>query len=76
MFNVLSYSLQTDNIVKGRSDYRRVSNWMIGFIDTLYAPLGTTRNYSATAALHTVQFTVTHTLVFSVFTNRILATDF
>jgi hypothetical protein len=54
-------------------DYRRVSDWMIGFIDTLYTPLGTTRNYSAIAVLHTLQFAVTHALAF---TSRILATDF
>jgi hypothetical protein len=56
--------------------YRRVFDWMIGFIDTLYTPLGTTGNYSALAIPHTLQFTVTHTLGFSVFTSRILATDF
>jgi hypothetical protein len=33
------------------------------------------RQYSAIAALHTLQFTVTHALGFSVFTSRILATD-
>jgi hypothetical protein len=31
--------------------------------------------YSAIADLHTLQFTVTHALGFSVFTSRILATD-
>jgi hypothetical protein len=31
--------------------------------------------YNAIADLHTLQFTVTHTLVFSVFTSRILAMD-
>jgi hypothetical protein len=46
-----------------------------GFIDHLYTPLKTTSNYSAIADLHTLQFTVTHTLGFSVFTSRILATD-
>jgi hypothetical protein len=55
--------------------YRRVLDWMIRFIDTLYTPLGTTGNYSATADLHTLQFTVTHALGFSLFTSRILATD-
>jgi hypothetical protein len=49
---------------------------LIGIIDTLYNKLKTTRNYSAIADLHTLQFTVTHALVFSAFTNRILATDF
>jgi hypothetical protein len=34
------------------------------------------RQYSAIADLHTLQFTVTHALRFSVFTSRILATDF
>jgi hypothetical protein len=42
---------------------------MIGLIDTLYTPLKTTGN---TALLY---LTVAHTLRFSVFTNRLLATD-
>jgi hypothetical protein len=33
------------------------------------------RQYSAIADLHTLQFTATHALGFSVFTSRILATD-
>jgi hypothetical protein len=49
---------------------------MIRFIDTLFTQLGTTGNYSAIADLHTLQFTVTHALGFSVFTSRILPTDF
>jgi hypothetical protein len=49
---------------------------VIGFIDTLYTVLGTTGNYGATARLHTSQFAVAHALGFSVFTRRILATDF
>jgi hypothetical protein len=36
-------------------------DWMIGVIDTLYTALGTPRNYSAIADLHTLQCTVTHT---------------
>jgi hypothetical protein len=48
---------------------------MIGCIDTLYTPLGTTGNYSAITDLHTLLFTLTHALGFSVFTSRILATD-
>jgi hypothetical protein len=42
--------------------FRRVLDWIIGFIDTIYTPLGTTGNYSAIADLRTLQFTVTHTL--------------
>jgi hypothetical protein len=52
-----------------------VLDWMIRFIDTLYTQLGTTGNYSAVANVHTLQFTVAHTLGFSFFTSRILATD-
>jgi hypothetical protein len=42
---------------------RRGMDWMIGFINILYTPLRTTGNYSATANLHTLQFTVTPTSV-------------
>jgi hypothetical protein len=42
----------------------------------IYTVLGTIGNYSAIADLHTLQLTVTHSLDFSVFTSRILATDF
>jgi hypothetical protein len=54
---------------------RRGLDWMVGFINLLYTQLRTTSNYSVTADLHTLQFTVIHTLGFSVFTSRILATD-
>jgi hypothetical protein len=49
---------------------------MMGFIHRLYSLLVTARNYSAIVDLHTLQFTVTHKLGFSVFTSRILVTDF
>jgi hypothetical protein len=47
---------------------------MDGILDLLTL-LGTTGNYSAVADLHTLQFTVTHTLGFLVFTSCIQATD-
>jgi hypothetical protein len=53
--------------------YRRGLDWMIRFIG-----IHTTRDYrqySAVAALHNLQFTVTHALGFSVFSSCILATD-
>jgi hypothetical protein len=46
--------------------YRRSLDVMIGFIESLY---------SALAALHTLYFTVTHAIVLSIFTSRILTTD-
>jgi hypothetical protein len=49
-----------------------------GFTDWIYRHTHTTRDYrkySAIADLHTLLFTVTHALGFSVVTNRILATD-
>jgi hypothetical protein len=55
---------------------RRVLDRMIGFIDTLFTPLGNTGNGSAIAILHTSQFTVSQALKLSVFTSGILATDF
>jgi hypothetical protein len=41
----------------------------------IHSQLRTTGNTSTIAILHTLQFTVTHVLGFSVFTSRILATD-
>jgi hypothetical protein len=49
-----------------------------GFIDHLHSPLVTTSNYSATANLHTLQFTAVNTkssLARSVFNSRFLVTD-
>jgi hypothetical protein len=54
----------------------RVLDWMIGFVDPSHIhTLRDYRQYTAIVILHTFQFSVTHTLVFSVFTGRILATD-
>jgi hypothetical protein len=48
---------------------------MIGIIALYTFTTRDYRQYSAIAALHTSQFTVTHAQTFSVFTSRILATD-
>jgi hypothetical protein len=45
--------------------YWQVLDWMVGFIDTLYTPLGTTCNYSAIDDLHSLQFTAANTSVLS-----------
>jgi hypothetical protein len=66
LHNVLSRVLVTIDGILAR---------MLGFTDTLFTQLGTTGSYSAISNLHTLQFTVTHALGFSVFTSRILATD-
>jgi hypothetical protein len=50
-------------------------DWMTGFI-TLIHLASNYKRYCVIANLHTLQFTVTHTLGFSVFTSRNLATDF
>jgi hypothetical protein len=54
--------------------YRRILDWMTGFIDNLYTQLGNTGNYS-TIAIPTLYSSLLHSLVSSVFTSRILATD-
>jgi hypothetical protein len=57
------------------SDFRRDLYWMIGFMTPYTFTPRDNGQYSAIAILHTSQFTLTHTLEFSVFTSRILATD-
>jgi hypothetical protein len=56
--------------------YRRVLDWMIGFIAPYTFTARDNRQYNAIAVLHASQFTVTHALGLSVFTSRVLATDF
>jgi hypothetical protein len=53
------------------------TGFWIGWLDLLtsYTHNSGLLQYSAITDLHTLQFTVTHALGFSVFTNRILATD-
>jgi hypothetical protein len=73
---MMLWIIQTTNVLSRVGGcIRRVLDWMIGFIETLYTPLGSTGNYRAIADLHTLQFTVTHALRFSVITSRILETD-
>jgi hypothetical protein len=48
---------------------------MFGFIAPYTFTVRDYREYSAIAILHILQFTVAHTLRFSVFTSRTLATD-
>jgi hypothetical protein len=54
--------------------------WIVWLDDWIYWPLIHStrdyRQYNAIADLHILQFTVTHAQGFSVFTSRILATDF
>jgi hypothetical protein len=53
------------NIATCRVTITRGLNWMIGVFDHLYTQLVTTGNYSATANLYNLQFTVTPTSVLS-----------
>ena len=70
--------LQSNNntvMYLGYVTYRRVLDWLTGFIDTLYIKLRTTDSYSAIADLHTSQFIVAYISGFLFITSRILTTD-
>jgi hypothetical protein len=54
----------------------KVLDRMIAFIGTLVTNSLNHTYYSALANLHSLHFTVAHALRFSVFTSRLLATDF
>jgi hypothetical protein len=50
--------------------------WKIGSIDTLYISLRSTGNYSTSAELHTLQFTVTDTSVLSLLLSPLTGNGF
>jgi hypothetical protein len=79
-FLVSGFIISVRNIVTFRSFVRVAYKTGFGLNDWIYwhlmhSQLETTRNYSAIAYLHSLQLTVTHVLMFSMFTGRILATD-
>jgi hypothetical protein len=51
--------------------YVTIDGVWIGFIALIYTQVVTTSNYSATADLHNLQFTVTHTSVLSLLQSRL-----
>jgi hypothetical protein len=68
------------NILSGAGGLRVTYKTGFGLDNWIYWPLyihmiRNYRQYSAIADLHTLQFTVTYALGFSVFISRILATD-
>jgi hypothetical protein len=63
---LISHTRNYQHIAMRMSDYRRAFGLDIGFIDHFNKQHAIALNYSAIADLHTLQITVTHTLVFSV----------
>jgi hypothetical protein len=56
-------------------DYRWGIYWCMDLLTTCIHHLELQAVDSAVANLHTLQFTITHTLVFSVFAGNVLVTD-